>query len=241
MVGSDASNDSLMERLLDARGRVVRRTVQEAGSLGPAGNNIIAEALRRATSLQALNIVAAIGHLVGDAGYEPLKQFAAEHLLLDTDLQCAVLLALARRSGSDITSYCREMLTRRSPSVREYAIIALAAAGDDSGWEDVFTLFRARLAHPLRRRAAEPPTEVQAAIVYLVQDLTADRRSIRLVRALRHHWSRLTEGELVWLHSMWPEVAPGGSEVDKVVLPDPLPFRSWIHNTRLLALKPLDQ
>ena len=129
-----------------------------------------------------------------------------------------------RRSGvtRGIKTQLLIALGARDGAVKDYAIIGLAGAGDDRGWDEVFALLPALLR---RRRRSAGQAAVAMALAYLAQHLHDPDRRRRLVAFAREHWAIL--GEDQWFDDLWPEAHPGGRAVDAVPAPDSAGIRAW--------------
>jgi HEAT repeat protein len=178
------------------------------------------EALRRARGGNRVLLAAALGDARDADGDEDGNRLL-RGLLHETgpgsrDLRCAALLALAKRCGAQATADLVDGLHSRDSGVREYAALGLAGAGDDRGWEEVFTW----LVGLVRRaeRSGRAPGAADA-LLYLARTTTAGTaRALRLVDLVRSHPRLL---HLTWVEELWPQVAVGGPPPDHVRMPDP--------------------
>lgn len=206
----EEDNSGLLSQLLAKCGwDAFDRLVEHAAAAGEAGERALADALPRLPRDRQVVVAAELGDTGGSAGNETLRSivFAPG---ASQDLQCAGLLALAKRNGSTATEDLLAGLASRNGAVKNYAVIGLAHVGDDSAWEPVFHRLEQLLARA-SRSAASPPSEVLYAVSYLScrSGVVGDGLS-RLTTLLRHRWRNLDTDERLWLQTFWPEVAPNG-------------------------------
>jgi hypothetical protein len=176
-----------------------------------------------------------LGDAQGDQGPAALRGLLAvpQH---SVDLRCAALLALAKREGVAASDVLAAHLTHVPAGVRDYAIISLAAVGDDRAWPKVHTILRRDLDRP-------PPTsqprqlipglkqfKLLTRVAYLVRHLAAapTDRIPPLVATLRSRFDRLYAVEQDWLSTHWPGIDPAGPAPTRIDPPDPQPFRAWV-------------
>jgi len=134
------------------------------------------------------------------------------------DVRCAALLAFAKRVGPAATEDCLKALASTSAPLKSYALMCLAAVGDDRGWEEVFGYLSHRLQRTHSTRNLSPCNE---AIDYLVRHAgTDEERRERLVTLLLKRWDRLTDHDRAWLATSWPDLKPGPSQAG-IALPPP--------------------
>jgi hypothetical protein len=124
------------------------------------------------------------------------------------DLICASVAALAKRDGPEATDVYLAAIASDNAAVRDYGMSALAAVGDDRGWEQVWT----RLAEILRRQV-DPASMRWAEAAYAMQYLArhaeqGSARAIRLIALLRDRWRHVADPHLI--EYWWPGVGPGG-------------------------------
>lgn len=217
-------------------------TVKDAVMEGPTGEARLVGMIDSLAGAAKVLAVAALGDAQGDQGPAALRRLLAV-TNRSVDLQCAALLALAKREGTAASEVLAAHLTHASAAVRDYAIISLAAVGDDRAWPQVHMILRQDLDRP-------PPTaqpqqlipglkqfKLLTAVTYLVRHLAiapADRIP-QLVSTLRSRFDRLYVVEQDWLSTHWPGIDPAGPAPDRINPPDPQPFRDWVSATRLFA------
>jgi len=154
------------------------------------------------------------------------------------DLRCAALLALAKREGAAASDILTAHLGGVPAAVRAYAVIGLAGVGDDRAWFKVHTILRRQLKRPA---PADQPRlqqfQVLMAIAYVARHLNGSptERIPLLVATLRSRFDRLYQVEQEWLSEHWPGIAPHGPHPDRVLPPDPAPFRSLVYATHLFG------
>lgn len=150
------------------------------------------------------------------------------------DLRCVAVLAVAVRREREATQDLLEVLKSKDRATRENAVIALAYAGDASGWHLVFDWLKTELDRKTRTASWPPLTAV--GIAYLARHLgSSTDRKVQLVQAVRARWFALDRDERAWLEEYWPEVQPGGAETAEVAVPDPVQLQSWVEGLPLFS------
>lgn len=167
-------------------------------------------------------IAAHLGDLNGEAGDAALRRVLGVSGPGSRDLRCAAVLALAKRCGEQATPQLLTALGPRDGAVKDYAIIGLAGAGGDRGWDEAFKRLPALLR---RQRRSAGQSEVTMALAYLAQQLQNPDRRRRLVAFVRKHWVILVEDE--WFANLWPEARPDGPAAGAVPAPDAASIRAW--------------
>ncbi len=173
-------------------------------------------------------VVAALGDVsAGQAGSEALRrvfetatgEFAQASKATKPeyrDLISACVAALAKRDGPAATDVYVVALRLADAIVRDYAMSALAVAGDDRAWDEVI----ASLDEMLRRKISPRGwrwREACRAIEYLARHSTqASGRARRLVGLLRDHWHNLADPGLI--SRWWPGIEPAGRPVEALDL-----------------------
>jgi len=189
--------------------------------LDPHADALLAEMLDAAKdSFDKATIAGVLGDFKGDAGSAALRRATEVTGPGTRDLRCVALLALAKRDGEAASPQLRAALARKDAVVKDYAVIGLAGAGDDSAWDEVFD----RLPALLKRAQRALPSEVAMALAYLAQHLDQPRQE-RLVRFVRRHW--LAIREVGWFKRYWPDAGPDGPPIDAVNVPDTAGLRAW--------------
>jgi hypothetical protein len=193
--------------MLDRRSAISDAAIAEA--VGSGDDEALATALRAANGWHRVVLAAAAGDLRSPGPSDAvLQELAASLGPGSRDLRCASLVAITKRTGDAATPILLDALSQRDPAVREYAVLCLAAVGDDRAWDAVLTWLRRRT-KPARMVA---PTS-QAAVHYLIRQLPirSDNDRSELVEAIRKAWPVLSaEGTARWLSALWPEVVPAG-------------------------------
>ena len=185
----------------------------------PSGEARLVRMLDSLTGFDKVLAVAALGDAQGDNGPGVLRALLAVPQR-STDLRCAALLALAKRQGSAASDVLAGHLSRVPVAVRDYAIVGLAAVGDDRAWPEVHTILRRELDRP--RPTVQPQRlipelkqfKVLKTMTYLVRHLATSpgERTLLLVDSLRSRFDRLYLLEQDWLSTRWPGIAPGGPD-----------------------------
>jgi hypothetical protein len=103
---------------------------------GPTGEAHLVPMLDSLAGAKKVMAVAALGDAQGDQGSAALRGLLAVPQR-SVDLRCAALLALAKRDGADASDVLAAHLTHTPAAVPQYAIIGLAAVGDDRAWSAV--------------------------------------------------------------------------------------------------------
>jgi hypothetical protein len=222
--------ETVAARLRGRRSHEFDWAVGQAVLLGPSGDHLLAAALAHARGSQAVTIVAALGDVSGDAGAAALRSVLATSGPGSRDLRCAALVSLTKRVGAAATSDLVSALGSRDSAVREYALLCLARAGDERGWDDVL----AWLVTLLKRTPTKAgfPASVGIAVVYLTRHCQpGSARFVALVTTLRARWHQSPYEQGAWLASQWPEVRPDGPDPVHVPLPSSKCLASWGNET----------
>ncbi len=191
----------------------------------PDGDRILAEFALSGNGPEQVWAAAALGDMRGNDGTAALQRLARVTGPGSVDMRCASLLALAKRCGGEASADLLEALADRDGTVKDYAVVGLAGAGDGRAWDQVLKRLKVLLRRPTR---ASYQSDVLMAVAYLVQHTTDDqRRRAALVDTLRHRWNRMNEEELKWFSEFWPDASPDGSPSADVSTPDPTRVREW--------------
>ncbi len=226
------TND-LFARLRSHRWEEVDAALAEAVE-HPEGDRIIADYVLSGNRSERLLATALLGDLRGADGTAALRHLVHATGPGSRDLRCASLIALAKRCGEAASADLTAALSDRDGTVKDYAIIGLAGAGDGRAWNQVFKRLQLLLRRPSRTIGA---SEVQMAVAYLVQHQSDDRERLRLlVEALRSSWYRMSGGEIRWFTELWPEALPEGPPTTDVPWPDPNHIREWVRNLLLYRI-----
>jgi hypothetical protein len=228
--------------LLSVASRSFETTVKDAVMEGPLGEARLVAMLESIRGSRQVMVAAALGDAQGEQGIAALRNLLAVPPR-SVDLRCAALLALAKRAGIEASDVLAAHVTRVPAAVAEYAVIGLAAVGDDRAWSEVHTLLRRQLDRPppvVQPREITPGNSqfhVLVTIAYLVRHLSGSpaRRIPALVAALRSRFDRLYKVEQDWLSAHWPDITPDGPRPDQVTPPQPAAFRNLVHATHLFG------
>lgn len=168
-------------------------------------------------------IAAHLGDFTGTEGDNALRRAIRVTGPGSRDLRCASLLALAKRVGTQATPDLLAGLAASDAGVKHYAVVGLAGTGaDDSAWKQVFGYLRSVLR---RKRKPRGQSEVAYALAYLAQHVADPSRRYELVGFIREHWTALDEVD--WFAQLWPDVSPGGPDLDAVPIPDRAAIKAW--------------
>ncbi|TQJ92599.1 hypothetical protein [Streptomyces sp. SLBN-31] len=227
---------SLRERLRHRKTEVFEGALCDAVMDGPAGEAELVAALNDLPLSRHVSVVAVLGDAQGSAGPQTLRHILSAEGM-SRDMRCAAALALAKRCGPGASADLAQALAARDAVLKNYAMLGLAGAGDDSAWDQAFVRLRQIL-----RRSGPPPglrlqylsvqSPVASAICYLGRHLdgAGGERSVRLVGEVRNHWDRLGTAEQVWLTEMWPGCVPDGPPAVAVLPPPGRRLQSWIRD-----------
>ena len=186
------------------------KAITEAASMGDPGELAMQTAWLSATPTARIFMAAALGDRRHPGPADDLLREAVDSFGPGTqDLRCASLTALARRLGPAVTPTAVAALSQVNGAVKEYAIIALAAAGDGRGWDAALAWF----SKYRPGRAAEPPSI--PALSYLIRTLPEQPpgSEAALMKTIRKKWPALVEDDTAALvQDAWPDVAPGGTD-----------------------------
>jgi hypothetical protein len=229
-------------KVLGVAGRSLETVVKDALNEGPAGEARLVAMSASLRGFDRVMVVAALGDAQGDEGVAALRALLAVQQR-SVDLRCAALLALAKRQGVAASDVLAAHLTGVPAAVADYAVIGLAAVGDDRAWPQAHERLRRQLDRPTPTSQPDQlipgikDFEAMMTVSYLVRHLSspvADRTPL-LVTTLRSRFDRLYQVEQKWLTQHWPGVAPGGPDVALLEVPNPEPFRALVHATHLLG------
>ncbi|GIJ62332.1 hypothetical protein [Virgisporangium aurantiacum] len=216
--------------------------IKDAVVEGSAGEARLVAMLGSLRGFDKVMVVAALGDAQGERSVAALRSLLAVRQR-SVDLRCAALLALAKRQGVGASDMLAAHLTGVPAAVADYAVIGLAAVGDDRAWPQVLDRLRRQLDRPVptgqpdRLMPGVKAFEAMVTVSYLVRHLDnpLGERKPLLITALRSRFDRLYQVEQNWLIEHWPGVAPDGPDIAQVQAPDTQPFRALIHATRLLG------
>jgi hypothetical protein len=88
--------------------------------------------------LGQVRAVALLGDLSGTHGAAALRRLVHAVGPGSRDVRCVSLLALAKRCGVEASAVLTEALSDRDGTVKDYAVIGLAGAGDGRAWDRVW-------------------------------------------------------------------------------------------------------
>jgi hypothetical protein len=140
------------------------------------------------------------GSKVADA--ELARTFAEAN---EAQVRAAALGSLVELRGSEATPLMVVALEDKSPWLSEVGAAALAARGDQRGWEPALSKLQALLR---TKRRSSRPSRVLPLVCYLLKHPSADGQD-RLVAVLRRRWAFLSDPERWWFERHWPSAAPG--------------------------------
>ena len=224
-----SQGQDLESRLRSRRIREYEPALEELRQMGPEVEPLLATLVVDPQVVPRVRLAVMLGDLRGDEGTAALREVARDARPGTRDLRSVALLALAKRCGNEATPYLVMGLDDRDPAVKDYAVLGLAGAGDDRGWQAVFD----RLRTVLRRGSRVfGHTEILVAVAYLAQHMDGhpDRKHA-LVRELRRRWSSLTAEEAGWFLIFWPEARPDGPDPEAVRPPEAARLRSWVRES----------
>jgi len=192
---------------------------REAADLGPSGIALLSKELgRRKGQYERERIVSFLARLdEGDVG-AILKSVLTLSEPGTMGMRVIAAQGLARQQGSAATPALVEALGDRSPDVRWQALTCLAVVGTGEAWTPVIELLEKMMRRPskVQRR---PPPEV-CALCYLSRFLDDSDRVEALANLFRKYWGRLQSNVRLAVEEVWPDVQPGGPEVERVRPPD---------------------
>lgn len=224
----------LDERLQSPDPSALLAAVQDAIALGPQGELSILRRLTESSAIMRPLLVAALGDTAGDQGADFLRSALAREGE-DQDVRCAAIVALAKRVGADASPDLLAVMRTGDQAVKFFAIASLAAAGNGSGWDDVFQFLAATMERPPTTTAI--PSPVAVSIAYLGQFLSPER-TMALADLLRGSVSKLSPKERQWLLEYWPQAFDQVTGHD-LEGPDALALRRWARATILPPMKRL--
>lgn len=215
-------------RLRSRKEEAFDQGVAAAIGLGEEGDRLLSEVWPALRGWRRVAVAAAFGDVWGPAGGSVLRQALAVTGPGSQDLRCAALLALAKREGFAATAdLVNALATSRDGVVRHYAVLGLAYAGDDRGWELVLHWLRALL-----RRANRPPSadpQAAFALTYLLRNAHDKPDRLRgIADVLRGEWHGCDPEERAWVAHYWPQALPDAPAATQVEEPDLSAVKAWI-------------
>lgn len=221
---SDACNHGATLAAARSRRSADRARAVHEAVVDPHADELLAEMLDESGDLvYAKPLIAAhLGDLAGPQGDAALRRAIRVSGPGTRDVRCASLLALAKRTGALATPDLVEGLAVPDATVKYYAIIGLAGAGDDQAWDQALGYLRSVL-----RRARRDHGRSQAAyaLAYLARHVADGPRRRELAVFVRKHWDAIDEG--AWFEALWPEAAPSGPALDAVPAPSGEAIQAW--------------
>ncbi len=208
--------------------------LRKAAQLGPVGEQVLIDALMSKSDPRDQVLLGAfLGEATGPSGPTVLRTMIERTGPGTQDLRLVALLALAKRCGVAATPDLQKALSAKNASVRHWAVIGLAGAGDDRAWDDVFDRLRRVLEHP--SHTLWSPSDVLWCVLYLGQYCAdAPDRMMLLVGKLRRSWNLLSPSDVSQLQRLWPGLEPTGDSMPQT--PEPAALRAY---ARDLMFKPL--
>lgn len=208
--------------------------LNEFVALGPIGTRLLTEEFTRRSGYGQVLIAAALGRSQGTQGIDELREAVRASGRGLSDLRCASLFALTRRCHEKASGDLADALLDRDPSLKSYAILGLAAYGDDRAWEAAYlrllTLFR----RP-KRIESIPPDEV-LAVCYLGIHASNAARVRRLGQALCEYWEKLNPEIRTHIQKLWPEVCDLKADISDLRPPNGQRMRKWVLGLPLFSL-----
>jgi hypothetical protein len=162
------------------------------------------------------------------------------------DVRCCALLGLAKRAKQQASADFAAGFASRDWAVKSYALMALAAYGDDRAWDEVMGYLGRRLAKrnpsdDAAYMAAIQRTSTCWATGYLARHLQAPAdagRSIKLVELLRRRRDALTDewpDAPRWFAHFWPGALDADVPPGDVLPPNLGDLERWIRSDALFA------
>ena len=128
------AND-LASRLRSRQWQEVQGALYEAFE-HPDGDRLLAEFVVAAKpGPERVSAAALLGELRGSEGTAALRQLIRATGPGSRDLRCVSLIALAKRCGEEASADLTEALFNRDSTVKDYATLGLAGAGDGRAWD----------------------------------------------------------------------------------------------------------
>jgi HEAT repeat protein len=194
-------DDALRARSPDAFAGAIEVAVRMADD----GERALVDVLPEFSGWRQVAVLAALGDASGPLGADALAEVYPK--LSSRDGKCAALIALAKRGQGEATPHLVQGLADRDGWVKDYALQALTAVGDASGWDAVFE----RLAALTRskRAATFGPSPVVTAVAYLLA--TGDDNQVgSLLKEIHGWWTRFDTKDRSALARLWPSLNPKG-------------------------------
>jgi hypothetical protein len=205
--------------------------VQAAVRLGAEGQELLA-ALSDLRGWRAIHTAAALGDVVGPNGGEVLRRIIATPGPGTSNQRCAALLALAKREKAGASDALLAVVDDRDTGVRHYALLGLAAVGDQRAQDAVFkrlqAILRSRQGHIEEVVEVQDVTPVVLAAVYLLRHAGDSAQMERLAALLRRRSERLSHREREWFARYWPSMHPDGPLSTELAPPDPDTLQRWL-------------
>jgi hypothetical protein len=229
--GSSPQRAEVEAGLRSANTQKFNAAVHAAVRLGAEGDQLLA-ALSDLRGWRAIHRAAALGDVVGPSGGEVLRRIIATPGPGTSDQRCAALLALAKREKARASDALFAVVDDRDAGVREYALLGLAAVGDERARDVVFKRLEAILRS--RQRHIEPIEHVQEvtpvvlAAVYLLRHAGDKAQVERLSALLRRRRERLSERERQWFVRYWPSLDPDAAPSPDLTAPEPDTLQRWL-------------
>jgi hypothetical protein len=142
--GSSAQRAEVEAGLRSANTRRFEAAVQAAVHLGAEGDQLLA-ALSDLRGWRAIHVVVALGDVQGPDGGAVLRPTIATPGPGTSHQRCAALLALAKRERTGASDALAAVVDDRDSGVRHYALLGLAAVGDQRARDAAFTRLEATL------------------------------------------------------------------------------------------------
>lgn len=219
-----------------------RQRAVEAAAADEHADQLLAQMLDEAPNADWVKVLVAaeLGDVAGTSGDAALRRALDVTGPHTSDLRCASVLALANRCREAAHDDYVRALGSKDSGTRDCAVMCLAAYGRDGVWDTVAT----RLVRTMKRRKrrGSEPSDTAVPITYLARHLAgAPGRTSALGLILRQHWAGLDpDGSIVrsaelWLDRYWPEVAPGGPDLEDLPAPDADGMTLWLRTGPLFS------
>jgi hypothetical protein len=194
-----------------ARAKIPEREFESALTLireGGVSESTVVLLYGSADDLRKSQIVGALGRAPGSLGLRFLREVAGDRGQ-SVEVRCAVVHSLASRLGPDASDTLRASLRDDDHTVREQAVIALAAFGTDVAWTEIYD----DLAKTLPSQTPTPyglqweTLALQSRIVpmlcYLGRHLSTPERRTTVTELVKENWSHLYAPEQRWFDENW--------------------------------------
>ena len=218
-----------------ARARISEREFESALSLireGGVSEATLVLLYGSADDFRKSQIAAALGRAPGSTGLQLLQDLAGD-TDQPADVRCAAVHSLASRLGPDASEALRTRLGDGDDDVRDQAVIALAAFGNDIAWAEICDDLvkalpgQAPTPYGLQWETLALQSRILPMVCYLGRHLSTPERRATVTETIRAGWSHLYPPEQRWFDENWPECNPGNPETGSSG-PNPETLSAWI-------------